>query len=217
VSIDPASERVRVRRGAHRAGYDPAVVAAILDAGLVAHVGVVTDDGPVVLPMAYGHDGAHLFLHGAVGNALLLGGDGAEVCATVTVVDALVIARSPFHDSMNYRSVVVRGRAARVDEPAAKVRALRLVTDHVVANWSTGRAPTHEELRRTLVLGVALDESSAKVRTGGPGDEASDLDGPRWGGTVGLVTTFGAPEPAADLAPGVEPPAAIAELPGRRR
>jgi nitroimidazol reductase NimA-like FMN-containing flavoprotein (pyridoxamine 5'-phosphate oxidase superfamily) len=217
VAIDPASERVRVRRGAHRAAYDRDLVSAILDAGLVAHVGVTSDDGPVVLPMAYGHDGEHLYLHGAVGNALLREGDGAEVCATVTVVDALVIARSPFHDSMNYRCVVVRGRAERIEHPEAKVRALRLVADHVVANWDTGRAPTDEELRRTLVLAVPLDEVSAKVRTGGPGDEPSDQGGPHWGGAIPIVTTFGRLEPAADLPSGIDPPAAVASLAGRRR
>jgi nitroimidazol reductase NimA-like FMN-containing flavoprotein (pyridoxamine 5'-phosphate oxidase superfamily) len=217
VTIDAASERVRVRRGAQRARYDSQVVHSILDAGLVAHVGVTTADGPIVLPMAYGHDGERLYLHGAVGNALLGQGDGAEVCATVTSVDALVIARSPFHDSMNYRSVVVRGRAERLDEPTAKVAALRLVADHVVANWATGRGPTDEELRRTLVLALPLTEASAKVRTGGPGDEPSDLVGPHWGGTVSLVTTFGQPEPAEDLAVGIEPPTAIAALAGRRR
>jgi nitroimidazol reductase NimA-like FMN-containing flavoprotein (pyridoxamine 5'-phosphate oxidase superfamily) len=203
------SERVRLRRGPARGVYDPAVVAAILDAGLVAHVGAVTDVGPIVLPMAYGHDGTDLYLHGAVANGLLGSAENAELCATVTLVDGLVLARTPFHNSMNYRCVVVRGRGRRVTDPTERERALQLISDHVVATWDHGRAPSESDLRRTLVLAVPLAEASAKVRTGDPGDEPEDLDGPHWAGTVGVTTVFGTPEPAGDLRPGIEVPAAV--------
>lgn len=210
---EPASERVRVRRGAHRATYRLADVLAVLDAGLVAHVGLATPDGPLVLPMAYGHDGVHLYLHGAAGNALLRGAVGSEVCVTVTVVDGMVIARTPLHDSMNYRSVVVRGPASEV-EGEAKRDALRLVTDHVVANWDTGRPPTAADLRRTMVVAVPLAEASAKVRAGDPGDEPEDLDGPFWAGTVPLERRWGEPVPSADLRVRAPTPPAVAALAG---
>lgn len=210
----PASERTRVRRGAVNAEYDPATIRAILDAGLVAHVGVVTETGPVVVPMAYGRTDDDLFLHGATANAALGAAEEANICATVTIVDGLVIARAPFHNTMRYRSVVVRGRARRLDG-ADKTAALRAVTDHVLANWDTGRAPTEGELRATLVLALPLDECSAKIRTGGPNDEADDISGPHWAGAVPLERRWGAPEAADDLPGDVAVPPAVAGAQGR--
>ena len=207
------SERTRVRRGAPRAVYDRTHLLDILAAGMVAHVGVLTDDGPLVLPMAYGHDDHRIFLHGAAGNGLLRAALGAQVCVTVTLVDGLVIARTPFHDSMNYRSVVVRGLAEEV-VGADREKALRSITDHVVANWDTGRPPNAAELRRTLVVSLPLDEMSGKVRTGDPGDEDDDLYGPHWGGTVPLRRQWGAPQPSEDLTRGIDPPAAVQALAG---
>lgn len=214
---DPASSRTTVRRGAARAVYDRAECLAILDAGFVAHVGVLTPDGPLVLPMAYGHDGERLFLHGAVANHLLGESDGTEVCVTVTLVDGLVMARTPFHNSMNYRSVVVRGRAARIDDPEIRLRALRLVTDHVVDNWDHGRPVNESEMRRTAVVAVDLEEMSAKVRTGDPVDEESDLDGPWWAGVVPVERNLGRARPAADLTADVGPPPAVAALGSEQR
>lgn len=211
----PASERVRLRRAARRARYEPAEIRRILAHGLVAHVGVDTDQGPLVLPMAYGCTDDTLYLHGAVGNALLGAAAEAELCATVTLVDGLVLARSPFHNSMNYRCVVVRGRGRRVDDPTESESALRIITDHVVANWDHGRAPSPSELRRTLVLALQLTEASAKVRTGDPVDEPDDLAGPHWAGTVEVTTTFGPPVPAADLHDGIEVPATVRAAFGR--
>lgn len=216
-SAAPASDRVRVRRGAHRAEYDPAAVHAVLDAGTVAHVGVVTADGPVVLPMAYGRSEDHLYLHGAAANALLGAGTGAQVCATVTVLDGLVIARSAFHNSMNYRCVVVRGVGRAVVDPQERLEAMRRVTDHVVANWDTRRAPNPSELRRTAVVALALTEASAKVRSGDPVDDADDLGGPQWAGVVPLVTRWGLPIPSADLAGGIVAPAPVVALSGSGR
>ncbi len=197
---------------AEQGRYDRAEVAAILDAGLIAHVGVETPEGPLVLPMAYGRDGESLYLHGALANHLLNSGEGAEVCVTVTHLDGLVMARTPFHNSMNYRCVVVRGRARRVTDAAAKLRALRLVTDHIVANWDTARPPTEADIRATLVLELPLAEASAKVRGGDPVDEAEDMAGDWWAGVVPLTTRFEVPKPSADLREGIPTPAAVASL-----
>lgn len=210
----PRSDRTTLRRGTARAVYDGRML-TILDAGLVAHVGVTTPDGPVVLPMAYARDDDHLYLHGATGNALLRHAIDTDVCVTVTIVDGLVVARSPFHNSMNYRSVVVRGPAAAVEDVETKREVLRRVSDHVVPTWATGRTPTDAELRRTLVLQVSLEEMSGKVRTGGPNDEPPDVSGPHWAGHVPLHVSWSAPVDADDLAPGIEPPPAITDLEDR--
>ena len=211
----PASERMRVRRGVPRARYERVDVLAILDVGLVAHVGVTTPEGPLVLPMAYGRDGDRLYLHGAAANGLLGTGEGEEICVTVTHVDGLVMARTPFHNSMNYRSVVVRGRARRIDDTGRKRDALRRITDHIVANWDTSRPPSEIDLRRTLVLELPLAEASAKVRTGDPIDEPEDIAGPWWAGVVPVTTRFEPPVASADYAGDLEPPAPIAALAGR--
>ncbi len=210
----PASARMQLRRGANLGRYATADVVAVLDAGVIAHVGVVTPDGPVVVPMAYGHDGEFLYLHGALANAALRAADGADVCVTVTVVDGLIFARTPFHNSMRYRSAVVRGVATRLVDHAEHVRALRLVTDHVTPNWTNGRPPSAAEIRQTMAVAVALTESSAKVREGGPADEPEDVDGPHWAGTVAISTVFCEPERSPDLRHEVDVPASIASLAG---
>lgn len=212
---EPASPRTKVRRGAARGVYDSDAIQQILAAGLIAHVGVQTSDGPVVLPMAYGLDADTLYLHGAAANHLLASGVGHEICVTVTHLDGLVMARTPFHNSMNYRSVVVRGEATRIDEPAAKLRALRIITDHVVENWDAGRPPNDGEVRRTAVLRMPLAESSAKVRAGDPVDEPEDLDGPWWSGVVPVTTSFGTPVAAADLQSDSAVPGPVAALAGQ--
>ena len=193
------SPRTTVRRGANRAVYAPDDVKTILDAGLVAHVGVQTPDGPLVLPMAYGRDEATLYLHGAAANHLLGTGSGHEICATVTHVDGLVMARTPFHNSMNYRSVVVRGFATKIVDKAEKLRALKIITDHVAENWDLGREVSDIDEKKTLVLEMPLAEASAKVRAGDPIDEPDDMAGPWWAGVVPIETRFGTPYPAADL------------------
>ncbi len=200
---------------AERGRYEREVVNEILDAGLIAHVGVETPEGPLVLPMAYGRDDEYLYLHGALANHLLKSGEGAEICVTVTHLDGLVMARTPFHNSMNFRCVVVRGLARRVTEESAKRHALKLVTDHIVANWDSSRTPTDEDLRATMVLELPLAEASAKVRSGDPVDEAEDMTGHWWAGVVPLTTRFETPTPAADLAEGITTPAAVADLANR--
>ncbi|WP_419943642.1 pyridoxamine 5'-phosphate oxidase family protein [Candidatus Poriferisodalis sp.] len=206
------SARTRLRRMAERGRYGSDEVREILDAGLIAHVGVDTPDGPLVLPMAYGRDDERLYLHGALANHLLNSGEGAEICVTVTHLDGLVMARTPFHNSMNFRCVVVRGLARRIDDAVAKERALKLVTDHIVANWDTSRPPSTEDLRATLVLELPLAEASAKVRSGDPVDDAEDMAGNWWAGVVPLTTRFELPAPSADLTEGIPTPTAIAHL-----
>lgn len=191
----PPSDRTRVRRLADRGRYDATTVHAILDEAYLAHVGVVVDGEPRVLPMAFGRDGDVLYLHGAVGNALLRGGDGAEVCVTVTHLDGLVLARSAFHHSMNYRSVVVLGRAEKVTDLEEKRRALDAITDHVLPGRADASRRTNDsELRQTLVVRLPLTEASAKVRTGPPIDEDEDLDLPYWAGVVPVRLVAGEPE-----------------------
>ena len=197
-----------------RACYGRDDVLGILDSGLIAHVGVTTADGPLVLPMAYGRDGDWLYLHGAAANHLLNTGDGHEVCVTVTHLDGLVMARTPFHNSMNYRSVVVRGRARRILDDQRRLYALKLITDHVVAHWDLVRPPSQLDLRKTMVLELPLAEASAKVRAGDPVDEPDDIAGPWWAGVVPITTRFEPPVASADLAGSREPPAPIAALGG---
>jgi hypothetical protein len=212
---EPASARTRVRRGADRAVYQADQIRGILDGGLIAHVGVVTEEGPLVLPMAFGRDDDHIYLHGAAANHLLGTGDGHEVCVTVTHLDGLVMARTPFHNSMNYRSVVVRGRAEKIDDPDAKVRALKLISDHIVPNWDLTRPPSETDVRKTIVLRLPLSESSAKVRTGDPVDEPDDVDGPWWAGVIPIETRFGEPVASADLTSGASTPLDFTALTGR--
>jgi nitroimidazol reductase NimA-like FMN-containing flavoprotein (pyridoxamine 5'-phosphate oxidase superfamily) len=210
----PQTDRVRLRRGAARGVYDRDAVFAVLDVGLVAHVGVVTNDGPIVLPMAYGRTDEWLYVHGSVANAMLRAAVGTDVCVTVTIVDGLIVGRSPFHNSMNYRSAVVRGVARRVSDPDEHLLALRLISDRVVPTWDAGRPPTASEIRRTMALAVPLVEVSAKLRTGGPADEPEDLDGPHWGGRVPIRSVWEAPIGASDLPAGVATPAALVALTG---
>lgn len=211
----PTSERVRVRRGAIRAEYDRDAIFEVLDAGLIAHVGVITDSGPIVLPMAYGRTDDWLYLHGSAANAALRAAVASDICVTVTIVDGIVVGRSPFHNSMNYRGVVVRGVARLVDDRHEHLDALRLVSDHVVATWDSGRPPTELEIRKTMVIAVPLVEMSAKIRTGDPIDEPEDLGGPHWGGHVPIRSVWEQALPATDLPHGVEVPPAIASLDGR--
>lgn len=214
-SPEPASERVRLRRGLTRAEYDRGAMLAVLDAGMVAHVGVTTPSGPMVIPMAYARDDEHLYVHGSVANAALRAAVGTDICVTVTIVDGIVIGRSAFHNSMNYRCVVVRGTARKVEDAAEHARALQLVSDHVVANWDTAREPTDKEIRLTMVIAVPLVEMSGKIRSGDPIDEPGDVNGPHWAGHVPIRSTFETPVGSADLPAGIPVREAIAALAGR--
>jgi nitroimidazol reductase NimA-like FMN-containing flavoprotein (pyridoxamine 5'-phosphate oxidase superfamily) len=181
------TSRTKVRRMAERGRYDRATITGILDEGIVAHVGFVGDAGVCVLPMAYGRVDDRLYLHGAVGNAMLKASSGADVCVTVTLIDGLVLSRSAFHHSMNYRSVVVVGRATTVEDDAERDAALRAIVNHTVPGRADAcRAPSDAELRKTQVLSLPIAEASAKVRTGAPIEDPDDIGLPYWGGQIPL-------------------------------
>jgi uncharacterized protein len=216
----PVSPRSRVRRVPSRASYDQAVVHAILDEGFVAHVGFVGNDGhPFVIPMVYARIGEALYLHGAPASRLLkLGSAPARLCATVTLLDGLVLARSAFHHSMNYRSVVVLGEARTVSDSAEKAAALAALLEHVAAGRSaTARPPNAKELAATAVVALPLAEVSAKLRSGGPIDDEEDLALPYWAGHVPLQLVAGAPVADAAHAPLGALPASLARYDVRLR
>ena len=192
------TSRTTVRRRAQRGHYDRTTIDAILDEGFVCHLAVADDDGPVVLPTGYVRIGDEVFLHGSAANRLLrLAADGLPVCVTVTLLDGLVLARSAFNHSMNYRCVVVLGRA-RVVEGAEKVDALTAFVEHIVPGRSIeARPPDERELAATLVVAVPLDEASAKVRTGGPHDDEADLALDVWAGVIPLSLVRHSPVPSA--------------------
>lgn len=193
----PFTDRVKVRRLGNRGNYDRETIHAILDEALVCHVGFVVDGAPVVIPTIHWREGDMLYVHGSAASRMLRSlRDGVEACVTVTLVDGLVLARSAFHHSMNYRSVVVFG-TARAVEGDEKLRALDALVDHVVRGRSREMRPHKEiELKQTLVLALPLDEASAKIRTGGPVDDEEDYALPIWAGVVPLKLTPG--EPIAD-------------------
>ena len=206
--------RTQVRRLPQRAVYNHREIHAILDQAFVCHVGFVVDGQPYVIPTGYARRGGEIFIHGSAASRMLRTlGSGADVCVTVTLVDGFVLARSAFHHSINYRSVVIFGKARSVDDPAEKIAALRCITNHIVpGRWEEVRPPNEQELKATEVLAVALDEVSAKVRKGPPVDDLEDLTWPVWAGVVPLRTVTGTPIPAEDLAPGapVRPTAVFA-------
>ena len=206
-----ATERTRVRRLPERAAYDRETVHAILDDGFVCHVGFVVDGHPYVIPTGYARAGETLYLHGSTGSRLGLR-PGEPVCVTVTLVDGLVLARSAFHHSMNYRSVTVLGRARPVTDPREMEAALRAFVEHVIPGRSDEiRGGDRRELAATAVLAVPLREVSAKVRTGPPKDDEEDYALPAWAGVLPLALTAGEPEPDPRLQPGSPPvPAHVA-------
>lgn len=201
--------RNRIKRVPKRGQYDRATVHAILDAGFVCHLGFVTDGQPFVIPTAYGRVADVIYIHGSPASRLLRTLEGGiEVCLTVTLLDGLVMARSAFHHSMNYRSVVLFGQATLVPDPAEKLAALEAFTNHVVAGrWDEVRPPSPQELAGTKVLALPITEASAKVRTGPPVDDAEDYDLPIWAGEIPL------PQTPAPLRPDPKLPAGIAPSP----
>jgi nitroimidazol reductase NimA-like FMN-containing flavoprotein (pyridoxamine 5'-phosphate oxidase superfamily) len=198
--VDAASgalPSVQLRRHPERGHYDEDTVHAILDDGIIAHIGVATERGPVVLPMAYARVGRTLYLHGAAGNALLRSAEGQPVCATVTLLDGLVLAKSAFHHSMNFRCVVVFAPGRRVEGEAERRLALDAIVEHTVpGRTAEARGPNPSELRSTRVLALDLAHASAKVRTGPPLDDEADAGWPAWTGVIPLTLVRGAPIPA---------------------
>src|SRR5258708_23130783 len=195
------TERTQVKRLPKRGAYDRETVLKILDEAVVCNVGFVVDGQPYVIPTNVGRAGETLYLHGSAASRMLRTlSEGIPVCVTVTLVDGLVLARSAFHHSANYRSVVVLGTARLVTEPAEKTEALRLFTEHIMkGRWDQIRQPNEQELKGTTVLALALQEVSAKVRTGGPVDDEADYDLPIWAGGLPLPFAPAAPIPDARL------------------
>jgi len=196
------SERARIRQHADRARYGMDEVFAVLDEGVVAHVALVRDGTPVVVPMAFGRVEDRLYLHGGVASRLLQAlGQGAEASVAVTILDGLVLGRSAIKHSMNYRSVVVHGRGREVTDPDEIVAGLRAVTSHnLPGRWDALRPATRRELSATRVVALQLAESAVKVRSGGPLDYPEDLDEPTWAGVIPLRLTAGEPVPASPAA-----------------
>lgn len=182
------TERTQVHRLPKRGVYDREAVYRILDEGLVCQIGFVAEGKPVVIPTGYGRKGDTLYVHGSPASRMLrLLGKGADVCATVTLLDGLVLARSAFHHSMNYRSVVVLGKATVLEDPAVKREGLHVITEHIVpGRWLEIRQPSEKELNATTVLALPLEEVSAKVRTGPPLDDEEDYALPVWAGVLPL-------------------------------
>jgi uncharacterized protein len=185
---NPVSPRVMVKRMPQRAAYDRATIDAILDEGLTCHLGFVADSQPYVIPTIYARDGDNVLVHGSAAGRTLRAMRGAiPVCLTVTLVDGLVLARSAYHHSMNYRSVVVLGEASEITERAPKLAAMRALVEHIVpGRWNDVRHPNEQEIRATMVLSLPINEVSAKVRVGQPIDDEEDYTLETWAGVVPL-------------------------------
>lgn len=219
--LPPLSSTARstVRRGARRAVTDRAALHAVLDAGLVGHLGVVVDGAPLVLPTGYARVGEVLYVHGSTGARSLREVAAAPACFTVTLVDGVVYARSAFHHSMNYRCAVVHAVPRAVTDPAEHEAALAAITEHLApGSWDHSRRPDRRESAATAVLALDLSEASVKVRTGPPGDDERDVAAGGdvvWAGVLPLRTTWGAPEPSPDLPAGAPVPGHVRDRAGQ--
>ena len=207
---------MRVRRVAERASYETDAVNEIVDAAIIAHVGTVRDGKPVVIPMFVVRDGDHLLLHGAPAAGVIRRAKGTDVCVTMTLLDGLVLARSSFHHSLNYRSAVVIGTAEPITDEAEKELALELFMERLVPTRQADLRPTTtKEIRATEVLRVSLAQASAKVRSGPPLDDDEDYELGMWAGVVPVTTAFGEAEPDPRLDAGIELPDNVAAIVGR--
>jgi uncharacterized protein len=197
--------RTRVVREAHRGVYDRETAYRILDEGFLCHVGFVADGQPYVIPTSYGRHGDNLYIHGSAASRMLRNmREGIPVCVTITLLDGLVLARSIFNHSMNYRSVVVFGKATLVDDPQEKLEALRSLSEHIIpGRWADVRQPNERELKQTSVLKLLIEEFSSKIRTGPPIDDEEDYSFPTWAGVVPLEIKAG--EPIKDQKDSIRP------------
>jgi nitroimidazol reductase NimA-like FMN-containing flavoprotein (pyridoxamine 5'-phosphate oxidase superfamily) len=205
--------RTTVKRMAKRAAYERAAIHSILDRAIVCHVGFVSDGAPSVLPTLHARIGERLYLHGSAASHMLgIAAGGAEICVTVTMIDGLVLARSAFHHSVNYRSAVIFGRAVRVDDRAQKLAAMRALVEHVApGRWAGTREPNEKEIAATLILEMPIAEASAKIRTGGPIDDAADYALPHWAGVIPLTLAASVAIADARLARSIPLPAHVAQ------
>ncbi len=206
--------RTALRRHRERGQTERDDLYAVLDAGLICHLGVIADGAPRVLPTGYGRVGDTLYLHGSSANTTFMAGAGQQVCVTVTHLDGMVCARSVFNHSMNYRSAMIYGVARLLTDPDEQMEALRVITEHLApGQWSYARQPTRKELAATSALALPLAEASVKIRAGGPSDEPEDLAADVWAGVVPVTMSFGEPEPDATLRPGIDAPEHIRRRP----
>jgi nitroimidazol reductase NimA-like FMN-containing flavoprotein (pyridoxamine 5'-phosphate oxidase superfamily) len=211
--VIPPTARTTVRRQRERGSHERAQIHAILDEGMICHVAVCVDGTPWAIPTAYGRDGDVLYLHGAAGNHVLrAAASGGDICVTVSLLDGVVLARSSFHHSLNYRSVVVFGPASEVTGEQEKRRALDVIVEHLLPGRSReARPPSESELRQTRVLGLALTEASAKLRSGPPIDDDADVGLPVWAGVLPLRLAAGAPQPDPANRSGLPDPAGLVQ------
>jgi uncharacterized protein len=202
------TKRTELRRIPNRGSHDWETINQILDAGFLASVGFCVDGQPFVIPTLYGRDGERLYLHGSAASRMLRELEtGVPACVTVTHVDGLVLARSAFHHSMNYRSVVAFGRARKITDPAQKTEALRVISEHLIAGrWGDVRGPSEKELKATAVLEFSIEEASSKVRSGPPLDDESDYELPVWAGVLPIEIQSRPPIPDDKLIEGVTLP-----------
>ena len=209
----PIDVRNKVKRVPKRGHYDRATIYPILDAAFLCHVGFSVDEQPFVIPTAYGRKDDTIYLHGATTSRMMLNLEkGIPVCLTVTHLDGLVLARSAFHHSMNYRSAVVFG-TARLVEGEEKLEGLRMVSEQILKDrWDESRQPIEKELKATTVLRLDIDQASAKIRTGGPGDEKEDYALPIWAGVVPCELKWGEAEADERLTPGIETANSVKQL-----
>jgi uncharacterized protein len=205
------TQRTTVKRHPERGAYERATIAAILDEALICHLGFVVDGQPYVIPTIHARDGDTLYVHGSPGSRMLRNvKEGVDVCVTVTLLDGIVLARSVYNHSMNYRSVLVLGRAQEVTDRTRKLRAMERVVEHVVpGRWADARQPNEGELKGTTILELSLDEASAKIRSGPPTDDKDDLALPVWAGVIPLALVPS--EPIADERVDGAPPAYAAD------
>jgi uncharacterized protein len=213
-----STPRTTLHRLRERGRTDRAALDAVLEAGLVCHLGVNIDGVPVVLPTGYGWIGRTLYLHGSSANRSLLAAAGQQISVTITLLDGLVCARAVFHNSMNYRSAVIFGEARLVSDADEKLAALQAVTEHLVpGRWAHTRPPNRKELAATAVIALPLDEASVKMRSGGPKDDPEDYDSDIWAGVLPAELVFGGAEPDPALTAGVSVPEHISALASRPR
>ncbi len=204
----PQTNRTKLKRLPKRGHFDHETVYGILDEGFICHIGFVVDGHPVVIPTGYARAGDKLYVHGSQASRMLRTlANGIDACVTVTLIDGLVLARSAFHHSMNYSSVVVFGRALLVEDPEEKMTALVALSEHIIrGRWNDVREPTELEMKLTTVLSLSLEEASAKIRTGPPVDDEEDYSLPMWAGVLPLKLTTGDPINDPRLPEGIDVP-----------
>jgi len=201
------TRKTTLKRIPKRGNFDREVINSILDEAFICHVGFVADGQPYVIPTAYGRVGNDLYVHGSSASRLMRSlADGIDICVTVTLIDGLVLARSAFHHSINYRSIVIIGNAEMVTGDEEKIKALEAFTEHLIpGRWNDVRPPTDLELKATIVLRLPINEASAKMRTGDPVDDEADYTLSVWAGVLPLALKAGEPIPDARLNPDIEP------------